>query len=120
MNISIKKVTDFGTHNSEKVELIVHSNSNMDHYFITDTTFVEPNKISNKLRHIYWFPAKQVTQGDEVILYTKKGTYKSEVINNGRNTRYTFFWGLDSCVWNNSGDSAILFELNTWKTTKVV
>lgn len=120
MNINIKKIVDFGTHSSEKVEFTVHSNCNIDHYFITDTTFIEPDKISNKLRHIYWFPSKRVIQGDEIVLYTKKGVYKSEAINNGRNTRYTFYWGLDSFVWNDSGDAAILFELNTWKTTKVV
>lgn len=38
MNINIKKVIDFGTHSSKKVEFIVHFNCNTDHYLISDTT----------------------------------------------------------------------------------
>ncbi|SEW27403.1 hypothetical protein SAMN05421841_1962 [Chryseobacterium wanjuense] len=119
MNISIKKVIDFG-HNTERIEFLILSNCNISYYLVSDTTFVTPDKISNKLRHIYWFPSKDVKRGDEIVLYTKKGINKSESINSGQNTRYIFYWGLESFVWNNSGDSAVLFELNTWKTTKII
>ncbi|WP_343658864.1 hypothetical protein [Chryseobacterium sp.] len=119
MKLKIKKVIDFGTHDSERVWLEVTENCNLDRYVITDTTYVG-EKISNKVRHVHWFGPKPVKSGDEVILYTKKGKESTESINEGKNTRYFLFWGLDSYVWNNSGDAAILFEINTWKTTKVV
>ncbi|QQY31741.1 MULTISPECIES: hypothetical protein [Chryseobacterium] len=69
---------------------------------------------------MYWFVSKNVKKGDEVILYTKSGTNKTEEINGGKNKRYTLFWNLGNSVWNNTGDAAVLFEVRTWKTTKVV
>ena len=120
MKLKIKRIVDYGTHSSERVELEVTENCNLKYYTPIDTTYTSENTISNKTRHMHWFITKDVLVGDEVVLYTKKGTAKTESINGGKNTRYIQFWGLDSYVWNNSGDAAILFEINTWKTTKVV
>lgn len=120
MKIKIKKVVDHGTHSSERVWFEVTADCNLKYYMITDTTYTGENSISNKVRHVYWFAPKDVKKGDEVLLYTKKGLYKTESINNGKNTRYFLFWGLESFVWNNTGDAAILFEMNSWNTTKVV
>ena len=119
MKLKIKSVVDYGTHSSERVELVVTADCNLKYYMLTDTTYTSENTISNKMRHMHWFYSKDVISGDEVVLYTKKGTAKTESIKNGNNTRYIIFWGLDSYIWNNSGDAALLFEINTWKTTKV-
>ncbi|WP_312288455.1 MULTISPECIES: hypothetical protein [Bacteroidota] len=119
MKLNIKTVTDFGTHASERVWLEVLEDCNLKNYMLTDTTYKEDNSISNKVRHVHWFEPKNVRGGDEIVFYTRRGNESSESINNGRNTRYFLFWGLDSYVWNNSGDAAILFEINNWKTTKV-
>jgi hypothetical protein len=67
---------------------------------------------------MHWFGNQDVKSGDEVILYTKKGTDSSVTLTNGK-TRYTKYWGLGNSVWNNTGDAALLFEINTWRTTKV-
>jgi len=120
MNLRINRVVDFGTHASERIELAVTGNCNLHSFIIADTTYIEETSISNKLRHMHWFSTRDVIAGDEIFLYTKSGTTSTEAINGGRNTRYILYWGLGSYVWNNNGDAAVLFNINTWQTTKVV
>ena len=120
MKLKIDKVIDHGTHASERIEFSVVNDCNLHYYLIADTSYTSEDTISNKMRHTYWFNDKKVNAGDKVILYTKKGTASSVTINGGKNTQYTLYWGLDNYVWNNAGDAALLFEINTWKTTNVV
>lgn len=119
MKLKIDSVVDYGTHDSEKVLLTVLEDCNLKYYQIADTTYTSEGKISDKLRHFYWFPVKDVKKGDTIILYTKEGNNTSKQLPNGK-TQYTYYWGLDNFVWNNDGDAAVLFEINKWKTTKVI
>jgi hypothetical protein len=119
MKMKITRVVDKGTHDSERVEFTVLEDCKLKYYQIIDTTYLSENTISNKMRHMHWFYDQDLKAGDEVWLYTKSGKDKSEPINRGKNTRYIRFWKLDNSVWNNTGDAAVLFELNTWQTHKV-
>lgn len=118
MKLEIVQVLDFGSHDTERVMLRAVADCNLHYYILTDTTYTDASHISNKLRHMHWFHNQDVKSGDEVILYTKKGIDSSASLTNGR-TRYTKYWGLGNSVWNNTGDAALLFEINTWRTTKV-
>lgn len=116
MKLSIRKVVD-EDHDSERIILDVLQTTNLVHYLISDTTYKSAGKISNKLRHIHWFAPKEVKAGDVVKLYTKKGTDFSS-----KKEKYTLhicYWGLDSCVWNDEGDRALLMELSDWQTKSV-
>ncbi|WON94316.1 MULTISPECIES: hypothetical protein [Bacteroidota] len=119
MKLKINQVVDFGTLDSERVELSVLEDTNLYYFIISDTTYLDEGKISNKMRHTFWFKPQQVNKGDEVVLYSKVGIKRSTDINGGKNKKYHIYWDLKSSVWNNSGDAAVLFELKTWKTTKV-
>ncbi|MGE8343373.1 MAG: hypothetical protein ACN6OI_20275 [Flavobacterium sp.] len=120
MDLQIDKVIDYGTQSSERILLNVIADCNLKYYILADTTYTDATHISNKLRHMYWFTPKDVKKGDKIVIYTKNGSDTKTSINNGLNTTYTFYWDLKNSVWNNTGDSAILFNLNTWKTTKVI
>jgi hypothetical protein len=118
MNLKVDQIIDYGTHNSERVLLSVTGDCSLHYYLLADTTYTDDTHISNKLRHFYWFPAQEVKVGDKIILYTKPGTNSNRKLPNG-NTEYTYYWGLGNSVWNNTGDAAILFHIDNWKTTKV-
>lgn len=118
MKLEITQVLGFGSQDTERVMMRVLADCNLHYYILTDTTYTDDTHISNKLRHMHWFHNKEVKQGDEVVLYTKKGTESAIGLTNGK-TRYTLYWGLDGSVWNNTGDGALLFEITTWKATKV-
>lgn len=118
MKIEIVKVYDFGYHSTERVELKVNENCKLEFYMVADTTYKDDN-ISDKLRHVYWFPIRKAEVGDRITIYTKPGDNYSESINNGKNKHHYFYWGLKSYVWNNKCDTALLIHLEGWESTHV-
>jgi len=87
-------------------------------YLLCDTTFTAEDKISNELRHMYWFNKMPVKKGDWIRLWTKNGTNNSVKNEKGTMT-HNFFWNLGKTVWNKDGDAVTLFSLESWKTTRV-
>lgn len=87
-------------------------------YLLCDTTYTSDDKVSNELRHMYWFKKKSIKKGDWIKLMTKDG--KDSSSNNDRGTiTHTLYWNLGKTVWNKDGDAAILFNLSGWKTTRL-
>ncbi len=118
MKIEITNVIDNGTHDSERVVLSVLQDTDLKYYIIRDTTYTDDEHVSNKWQHVHKFGEQPVKAGDEVILYTKKG--KKEIKNHGNNNKqYTYYWGMDSSIWNNDGDAAVLYQIYKWKTFNV-
>jgi len=117
MRIAIVGIADRGTANLERVHLRVLADTNLSYYAILDTTYVNPNAVSNLLRHAFWFPPHQVNAGDNVVLYTGYGVQNSEAnLFGGRN--HFFYWGLQNTVWNKTGDCAVLLEIALWQTSR--
>ncbi|HEV7333146.1 MAG TPA: hypothetical protein VGN63_19075 [Flavisolibacter sp.] len=116
MNLQIDRIVEHGK-KEERVEISVLEDCNLRYFMIADTTYKGEHTISNKVRHTHWFSKKEVKKGDKIFLFTAKGTNSSERIGLS-NTKYNIYWGLDICVWNDEGDGAILFHINSWKTTK--
>lgn len=116
MNVKIRKTVDHG-HSDERIILDVLEDEEIGNYMILDTTYAEGD-VSNKVRHPYWFPDQQVKKGDIVVLYTNKGPF-STIKNSDGSTSYFFHWGLDSNVWNNDGDCALLVHIDEWEHHKV-
>ena len=73
MNLKILGIMDAGIANKERLVLKVLRNDDIGYYVVFDTTFLEDGNVSNKVRHSYWFPDKEVQAGDLVVLYTKQG-----------------------------------------------
>ncbi|UAJ10649.1 hypothetical protein [Polymorphobacter megasporae] len=113
MEVSITGVYGHGDASKEHVMLSVDSDCDLGGYILADTTYVEPNRVSNELRHMFWFPTKRVVAGDTVVLRTCAGTQTEEKRELG-STRHRFYWGLEVAVWNDTGDVAILFEIAEW------
>lgn len=118
MKLKLIKIVDNGTHDSEKVLISVTEDANLQFYLIRDTTYSSKDRLSNEWVHSYKFLNQDVKKGDKIILFTKVGTKSSRDIGNG-NTEYTYYWGLDSCVWNNDGDVAVLYEIVAWESIPV-
>lgn len=117
MKAKIRRIIDHG-HNDERVVLDITDDTDIGEFLILDTTYTSQGKVSNKVRHPYWFPDKNVKKGDVVVLYTKKGSSSSQGNSNG-STNHFFYWGLDNNVWNNDGDCALLLHIDKWEPHKV-
>lgn len=114
MKLIMTEVVDRGTLASEKVLINVLEDTNLINYILRDTTYVRANVISNTWVHTYEFLKQEVKVGDKIILFTGKGTDSKRKLANDC-TEYTYYWGLGSCVWNNDGDAAVLYEINSWQ-----
>ncbi len=113
MSVKIKAIRDSGIVGKERLVLQVLGDNDIGYYIVFDTTFFEDGRVSNKVRHSYWFPDKKVHAGDLVILYTKPGT-QSESQNKDGSTSHFFYWGLAKTIWNKEGDCAVLLEARNW------
>lgn len=118
MKLNIRSIHNHGNAKEEYVVLDVTEDCKLQYYMLQDTTYTDDGKISSKLRHSYWMPSYEAKKGDEIILHTCTGKNKIPVRENG-GKRFTFYWELDSSVWNDEGDCAVLFEIKTWKSTSV-
>ena len=89
----------------------------LSYYLVSDTTYTDDHHISNELRHVFWFPAMAVAEGDFMRLMTKAGM-KTSALNDRQTKTHTLYWGLGRKVWNKDGDCAVLFKLEAWKTKR--
>jgi len=117
MRLEIIKMLDRGIPNKERLWLRVLADCDLTYFIVFDTTYTSANSISNVQRHAHWFTPKKVRTGDYVILYTGRGN-PSESKNNDGSTNHFLFWGLDRTIWNRQGDCAVLFEVNSWMTSR--
>ena len=82
-----------------------------------ERVYLNPNAISSDVKNTHSFRPYKVKSGDYIVLYTRKGT-SSTTKNNDGSTTHFLFWGLDKTIWNKPTDCAVVFELNTWQTSK--
>jgi hypothetical protein len=114
VKVKLVSVHNHGDFDKEYVLLRVDEDTDVGRYVVADSTYTSDGKVSNKLRHTYWFPDKVVKKGDYVVLYTRSGTAGTGTTNMGA-PLHRFYWDLQTAVWNDTGDSAVLLELNTWQ-----
>lgn len=118
MDLQLIGVLDRGVPHLECVHLKVVNDCNLDRYMVCDTTYLDQNTMSNKLRHQYWFAHNNhVKFGSHVLLYSSIGTDKTAFYNGV--SFHTFYWNLEHQIWNNTGDRAVLFQLAAWQSVAV-
>jgi hypothetical protein len=114
VKISIHSIAGHGDYRTEAVYLSVLQKANLGHYMLADTTYsANPPKVSNLNRHTYWWGAFEVPAGDVVVLHTCRGQYSKVPVGGG--FVHHFYWGLEKAVWNDSGDVAVLYQIDKWQ-----
>lgn len=117
MKLKIIEVQGNGDFDKEYVLLKALDDCDIGRYLLADTTFTGENKVSNKVRHTFWFPDKLVKQGDYIGVWTKPGKPDESLYN--MRTFHRFYWGLKTAIWNNNGDCAVLMSTPTWQLFRV-
>jgi hypothetical protein len=112
MSLKLHSVVNGKTPNAEYVWAQSSGVTNLGGYAIIDRTFSQTAQLSNEFRHVFVFPTLQIADGDWVRLYTGKGTYLKQTIDNSTAFIHNFYWGSGTCVWNDAGgDIASLLEI---------
>lgn len=117
MKMKIKSIHNHGKAGEEYVLLEVTEDCQVGAHILADTTFTDTGRVSNKLRHTFWFPDKAINAGELVVVRTGKGTDDSYKNNIGTKV-HRFYWNLALPVWNDQKDAAILVEIKDWSMSK--
>lgn len=117
MKAKIISVHNHGDVSQEYVLIQAQEDCDTVRLVLADSTYTASGKVSNKLRHTYWLPSKQVSKGDYIVVFTGKGKSASSEDKYGVPV-HRFYWGLETAVWNDDGDCAVLQELVTWQFFK--
>ncbi|WP_146074091.1 hypothetical protein [Methylobacterium sp. 190mf] len=118
MQLKIIRVHSHGDVGNERVWMKVTGDCDLSDYAVFDSTYDDDGNVSNKNRHVFWFPSQNVETGDFVSLRTGKGKDKT-LVNDDGNTVHRFHWGLGTSVWNDDGDVATLVRINEWVSNQV-
>ena len=118
MKLTIQSVKEHGDLKKERIILKALDNVDIGNYMIADTTYVDDEQISNKLRHTYWLPDVKVNKDDLIVIYTKVGNESIKENKSGSKT-YFFYWELGRTVWNQNEEAAAIFHINNWVSKKV-
>jgi hypothetical protein len=118
MKLAIRYVTEHGVLKDERIVLKAMDDVDVGAYMLADTTYISESEVSNKLRHTFWIPDKEVEQGDLVVIYTKEGKDSTKLNKSGSKTHF-FYWGLARTIWNKDEDSAALFHVGDWSSKRV-
>lgn len=102
-------VNNSGDLKDEHVYLKAEADCSLGDYLLTDSTYGSHEAPSNKLRHVFFFPALAVKKGEYVALWTRKGNYSVNPATTAKNSQHNVFWNLQETVWNITGDKAFLF-----------
>ena len=117
MNFNIVDIMDRGIPNKERLVLKALVNFNLSYCLILNSRYISSSRISNSPKGSFWFSPKDVKAGDLVIVYSGVGV-SSEVKNQDGSTSHFFYWGSSSTLWNDPNDCAVIFDVQTWQTTK--
>lgn len=109
MDLAITNIHGQGDYKSEYVWFLVKNDCNLGDYLLADDTFGRGGAASNKLRHVYFFPKKEVKKGERVALRTRVGKDHEDTLESGEKV-HRFYWNLKHAVWNDNGDCAHLLK----------
>lgn len=112
MDLSISRIQAEGDQAQEYVYIRVLRDCDVGEYLLADTTY-QADGVSNRLRHVFWFPDKRVAAGDAVVVRTGPGVDTTSRLKQGGRL-HRFFWNLDRAVWNDSEDAAVLMKVEGW------
>jgi hypothetical protein len=115
MKLEIVSIRNHGKAAEEYVLLKVLKDCKLNEHILTDSTYQDSGRISNRLRHMYWWPGTSpANAGDFVFVYTREGKDAVRHIKDSVNVYRDFYWGLKSAIWNDTGDAAVLIEIAAW------
>lgn len=115
MNLNVIEIKNKNNIQKERIVLKALANINIGNYIIFLTNKVDNENFEANPNHVFWFPNKEVTKGDLVVLYTKEGKASVKDINEGNNKAYFFYKKLNKEYFTNDEKVAIVIEVSGWE-----
>ena len=112
MKLKIRVISDPGNLDKERVSFQVLTPIDIGNYALLINKFSD--QPTTDIMGGYWFPFGDISIGDKVVLYTKKGVDKHREAKDGGST-YFYYWGLEKSVWGDATVAALLLEAPKWE-----
>ena len=113
MRLKIIGIRDAGKLQDERVVFNVEGDGNVGRYVVMISHVTDEKRISAKVMDPYWFPDKEVKNGDLIVLYTKAGQYNC-VQNKDMSRSHFFYQGLIAPLHANSDSCVVLMDSVPW------
>jgi len=117
MKLRIEAITDRGIPNSERLHLRVVEATNLMSHVILVSAYVGETQIANGALSSFWLPPIDVAPGDQVILYSRAGTYVPPPPSLPGFRTFFFYWGNPQTLWNTPSACAMVLDLASWQTS---
>ncbi|MFY7867162.1 hypothetical protein [Roseateles sp.] len=115
MNLKLRSVAGKGVAEEERLVIDVLRECELGEYAVFHTGFsVETGNVDIGVSNTFWFPNKEVRNGDLVVLYTKRGRSSEKALENGRKA-YFFYWEKTGPLWSADDKAAVLLHAPEWE-----
>lgn len=111
MKLEIKEIKDRGTE-AERIVLLAKEVCDIGEYFIFTSKITSNSKFSSSVKYPFWFPDKEVSKNDLVVLYTKNGDHSIKKNKDGT-TSHFYYRKIDTPILT-EGVATILLKLESW------
>jgi hypothetical protein len=116
MKLSLIRIANRGEISNERLHWKVIADTGLGNYVALATVYSSPTTFTAMPKSLFWFPSKPVKAGDNIVLYTKAGSAKSEPQADGT-TNHFFFWGKATPLFAANEDCCVTLELNSWEAS---
>lgn len=120
MNMDLKtyKLKNSSKPKDEHIIFQVLTDTNLQKYCFCDNSYNTEGELSNKHRHVFFFPNLDVNQNDFVFVHNVEGDYNTAK-NKGGSINHHIYWGINTCVWNDDIDGVFLIEISDVKYSSI-
>ena len=97
----------------ERIFMKATEKCNLSNYLIYDETFDAEGNPSNLLPHMYRLPNIEVEKGDCVSMRTQYKNRKNHkgTLDDNKTPCHYLYWGLNTNIFNNDGDTVHLIKI---------
>lgn len=111
MKLKISAIRDAGNLDKERIVMKVLAPTDIGEHLLLCTATAD-GKITTNIQTAYWFPDKEVKEGDFVVLYSKKGRDSEKEFKNAMS--HFFYLGSDKALWDKSENAAVIMYAPDW------
>jgi hypothetical protein len=114
MRIKITSIADRADLTKERIVMKVLSDTNIGDYAVFDAEY-RHGTVTTGVRDVFWFPDKDVSSGDIVVLYTKRAKQSEKILKASRKTAHFFYWGSTKPKWETERTVPVLMSISEWE-----
>ena len=89
-------------------------NTDLGDYALLCTGY-SSGSVTTGVRHALWFPSKDVSEGDPVVVSTRKGAPR-EAPRDDSSVFHLAYWGLEDPIWDQDDRAGVLLYAPKWES----